>query len=81
MQAPLMDKLGGLSILIGAVLFAVYASLFQEYPKSAALLIFFGALVYALGPMLSLYAAIAGIFTLAVGRALLGARLFKPALN
>jgi hypothetical protein len=69
--------ISSITIFIGIVLFcfALYRS--TEYPKSAALLIFVGALVYALGPMLSLYAAIAGIFTLAIGCALLGVRLFK----
>jgi hypothetical protein len=40
-------------------------------------LIFAGALVYALGPMISIFVSVAGIFTLAVGCLLIGIRLFQ----
>ena len=40
--------------------------------------IFAGALVSALGLVLSLTASIAGSFTLATGCSLVGVRLFKP---
>ena len=70
--------LASITIIIGIVLFCFTLYKSQEYPKSAAVLIFCGALVYALGPMLSLYLSIAGIFTLAVGCSLLGMRLLKP---
>ncbi len=65
------------TILIGIVLFclAIYRS--TIYPKPAAVLIFVGAVVYALGPMISVYVSIAGIFTFAVGCMLLGVRLFR----
>ncbi|WP_415878160.1 hypothetical protein [Methylomonas sp. TEB] len=65
------------TILIGIVLFclAIYRSAF--YPKPAAALIFVGAVVYALGPMISVYVSIVGIFTFAVGCMLLGVRLLR----
>ncbi|MDX8126682.1 hypothetical protein QLH52_05275 [Methylomonas sp. OY6] len=65
------------AILIGIVLFclAIYRS--AIYPKPAAASIFVGAVVYALGPMISLYVSIAGIFTFAVGCMLLGVRLLR----
>jgi hypothetical protein len=70
--------ISSLTILIGIVLFCLSLYRSGQYPKAAAVLIFVGALVYGLGPMLSLYAAIAGILTLAVGCAILGLRLLKP---
>ncbi|MBD9356217.1 hypothetical protein [Methylomonas albis] len=65
------------TILIGIVLFclAIYRS--AIYPKSAAALIFVGAVVYALGPMISVFVSVAGIFTFAVGCMLLGVRLLR----
>lgn len=66
------------TIFIGIVLFCYSLFRSPQYPNSAAVLIFVGALVYALGPVLSLNASIAGIFTLAIGCSLLGVRLFKP---
>lgn len=74
----LFNSVSSLTIFIGIVLFCLSLYRSGQYPKSAAVLIFIGALVYGLGPLLSLYASIAGIFTLAVGCALLGLRLFKP---
>jgi hypothetical protein len=66
-------------ILIGIVLFcfALYRS--DAYPKSAAILIFAGALAYATGSMISIFVAIAGVSALAIGCLLLGMRLLKPA--
>ncbi|WP_415878203.1 hypothetical protein [Methylomonas sp. TEB] len=65
------------TILIGIVLFclAIYRS--AIYPKPAALLIFAGAVVYALGPMISVYVSTVGIFTFTVGCMLLGVRLLR----
>ncbi|OAI16741.1 hypothetical protein A1355_09530 [Methylomonas koyamae] len=54
---------------------AIYRS--ALYPKPAAVLIFAGALVYALGPAISVLVSIAGIFTFAVGCMLLGVRLLR----
>ncbi|MBD9356395.1 hypothetical protein [Methylomonas albis] len=65
------------TILIGIVLFclAIYRS--ALYPKPAAALIFVGAVVYALGPMISVYVSTVGIFTFAVGCMLLEVRLLR----
>ena len=65
------------TILIGIVLFclAIYRS--ALYPKPAAALIFVGAVVYALEPMISVYVSIVGIFTFALGCMLLGVRLLR----
>lgn len=49
----------------------------DEYPKAAAVLFFVGALVYAIGPMVSVFVSVAGIFTLSIGCLLLGLQLFR----
>ncbi len=69
------------AILLGIVLFCYTLYRSDEYPKSGAVLIFGGALVYALGPMISIFVSVAGIFTLAIGCLLTGLRLLmvRPA--
>jgi hypothetical protein len=64
-----------ITILLGIVLFCLALYRSEEYPKAAPVLIFAGALVYAIGPAASIFVSIAGIFTLAVGCLLLGTRL------
>jgi hypothetical protein len=66
-----------ITIFIGILLFcfAMYRS--GEYHKAPPVLIFTGALVYALGPMFSKFVALAGIFTFAMGCFILGACLIK----
>lgn len=66
------------TILMGIVLFCLVLYLSKIYPKSAALLIFAGALIYAIGPMISVWVSIAGIFTFAVGCLLIGLCLLRP---
>ena len=72
-----LGVISSLAIFTGIVLFcfALYRS--DAYPKAAAVLIFAGALVYALGPMISLYFALVGIFTLAIGCFMLGLKLYR----
>ncbi len=65
------------TILLGIVLFCYTLFRSSEYPKAGAVLIFAGALVYALGPMISIFVSVAGIFTLAIGCLLIGLRLFR----
>ena len=69
--------MASITILVGIVLFCYTLYRSSEYPKSAAVLIFVGALVYALGPMISIFVSVVGIFTLAVGCLLIGLRLFR----
>ena len=73
----LFRTMSSLTILVGIVLFcfALYRS--EQFPKPAALLVFTGALVYAVGSMLSIFVAIAGIFILAGGCFLLGMPLIN----
>jgi hypothetical protein len=69
--------MASVTILVGIVLFCYTLYRSGEYPKSAAVLIFAGAVVYALGPMISIFVSVAGIFTLAIGCLLIGLRLFR----
>jgi hypothetical protein len=69
--------MASITILFGIVMFCYTLYRSSEYPRSAAVLIFAGALVYALGPMISIFVSVAGIFTLAVGCLLIGIRLFQ----
>ncbi len=66
-----------ITIFVGIVLFCYTLYRSSEYPKSAAVLIFIGALVYALGAMISVFMSIAGIFTFAIGCLLIGIHLFR----
>jgi hypothetical protein len=69
--------MASVTILLGIVLFCYTLYRSSEYPKAAAVLIFVGALVYAFGPMISIFVSVAGIFTLAIGCLLIGLRLFR----
>lgn len=65
-------------IFIGIVLFCWTLYRSEQFPKSASTLIFTGALIYAIGPVATVYVSVLGIFILAVGCLQLGARLLKP---
>jgi hypothetical protein len=69
--------MAAISILLGTILFCYSLFRSSEYPKSAAVLIFSGAVVYALGPMISIFVSVAGIFVFAAGCLLIGVRLFQ----
>jgi hypothetical protein len=62
-------------ILLGIIFFCTALLRSKEFPKTAAILILAGALVYGLGPMLSVYLALGGIVALSLGFLALGARL------
>ena len=68
-----------ITIFIGvaSLCLAIYRS--NEYPKAAPFLIFVGAIAYAFGPFISIFASVAGIFVLAIGCSLLGFHLLRPA--
>jgi len=76
-QILIFKTVSGVTIFLGIVLFCLALYRSREYPKAAALLIFGGALTYALGPLLSIAAAITGIATLSVGCLLLGMTLIR----
>ena len=55
------------TILIGIVLFCLAMFRSKAFPKLASFLVFAGALVYAIGPLFSVFVSVAGILTFAVG--------------
>ena len=63
-----------LTIFAGTVLFSVTLYRSREYPKAAAILTGVGALVYGIGPMISIFVAIAGIVAFSTGCLLIGLR-------
>ncbi len=67
------------TIFVGIVLFCLTLVRSKAFPRAGGVLVFVGALVYALGPLLSALVAIAGILVLALGCLLLGLRLMRPA--
>jgi hypothetical protein len=65
------------TIAVGALLLglAVYRS--KQFPKPAIGLIVAGALVYAVGPMVSVFLAIGGVIMFSIGCLLIGGRLWR----
>jgi hypothetical protein len=79
MQHPqfiLFRWLASITIFIGVILFCITLLRSREFPKSAGILILCGAVVYAVGPILNVYLAIAGILILSVGCFILGYTMF-----
>ncbi len=66
-----------LSILIGIVFFCIALIRSTAFPKIAGILIFTGALVYGIGPMLNVFIAIGGIVVLSVGCSIIGLDMVK----
>lgn len=71
-QVVIFRSVASLFILAGIVLFCLTLIRSREFPKIAGVLIFLGALTYAIGPSFSLLIAIAGIFTVGIGSLVLG---------
>ncbi len=59
----------------GVILFSIALLRSKEFHKSAGIMILAGALIYAFGPMVSIYAAVLGVLILASGCSVLGFRL------
>ena len=77
-QVTVFRMVAGIAILLGIVLFCSALLRSRAFPRVAGLLIFLGAFIYALGPVLTLMIAIAGIFTLSMGCLVLGVSLMRP---
>jgi hypothetical protein len=74
-------NVASITIFIGIVLFCIALVRSKEFPKSAGLLIFTGALLYGLGPILSIFIAIGGIVILSIGCLIAGLKLIKQVRN
>jgi hypothetical protein len=72
--------MASLSILIGIIFFCIALFKASSFSKISSILIFIGAIIYGLSPVLASfnhYIGIAGIFIFAVGCFLLGQKLIK----
>ena len=69
------------TIFSGVILFCLTLLKNREFPKIAGILIFCGAIIYAIGPMITVYVAIAGVVILSIGCFVLGRRLFSASLE
>jgi hypothetical protein len=75
-QFILFRWLASTIIFIGVILFCITLIRSREFPKSAGILILCGAVIYAVGPILNVYLAIAGVLMLSVGCFILGYTMF-----
>ncbi len=64
-------------LALGVILFSITLIRSKEFHKSSGILIFSGAIIYAVGPMLSVYIAILGVVILSAGCVVLGRRLYR----
>ncbi len=62
-------------IFIGVILFCITLIRSRKFPKSAGIFILCGAVIYAVGPMINIYLAIAGVLVLSVGCFILGYKM------
>ncbi len=66
-----------LTILGGALLFGLAVLRSKQFPMPAIALLIAGAVLYAVGPRLSVFIAISGVMLFAIGGLLIGARLWR----
>jgi len=71
-QFILFRWMASVTILIGVILFCITLIKSRDFPKSAGILILFGAVIYAVGPMINIYLAIAGVLILSIGCLIVG---------
>jgi hypothetical protein len=69
------------TIGLGAPLFGFAVFRSAQFPRGAILLIVLGAVVYAIGPPISVYVAVGGVIMCALGFVLIGARLWRPPIS
>ena len=78
MQHPqfiLFRWLASITIFVGVILFCITLMRSREFPKSAGILILCGSLIYAVGPVINVYLAIAGVVILSIGCFMLGYKM------
>jgi len=77
---PLVEAfkmLAMITIFSGIILFCAALMRCKEFPKTAGILVFAGAMIYGFGPMLSVIVAIGGITILSIGCLILGLTLMR----
>lgn len=65
------------SIVVGVLLFGIVLYRSGEFPRKAPALVAIGVVVYAVGPMVSVWVPVAGVLMLATGCVLIGVRLWR----
>ena len=69
--------IASIAIFLGIILFCIALIRSNSFPKLGGILIFVGAFMYGLGPILSVIMAMAGIFILSTGCSIIGMTLIK----
>jgi hypothetical protein len=78
MQHPqfiLFRLLASITIFVGVILLCITLIRSHEFPKSAGILILCGAIIYAVGPAINIYLAIAGVVILSIGCFIVGYKM------
>ena len=70
-------EIASITIFAGIILFCIALIRSKSFPKLGGILIFIGAFMYGLGPLLSVIVAMAGIFILSIGCTIIGLSLIK----
>jgi hypothetical protein len=74
-------QISAIALVAGVVLFGITLYRSGLLPRRAASLIAAGVLLYAVGPMLSPLAAVAGVIMLSIGCGLVGFRIWRDAAD
>jgi hypothetical protein len=69
--------IASITIFLGIILFCIALIRSKSFPKLGGILIFIGAFMYGLGPLISVIVAMAGIFILSIGCTIIGLSLIK----
>ncbi len=78
MQHPqfiLFRWFASITIFVGVILLCIMLIRSREFPKSAGILILCGAIIYAVGPVINIYLAIAGVVILSIGCFIVGYKM------
>jgi hypothetical protein len=66
-----------ITIFLGIILFCIALVRSKSFPKVGGILIFVGAFMYGLAPLVSVIAAIVGIFILSIGCTIIGISMMR----
>jgi len=69
--------IASITIFLGVILFCIALVRSKSFPKLGGILIFVGAFMYGLGPLLSVIVSMTGIFILSIGCTIIGLTLIK----
>jgi hypothetical protein len=66
-----------ISIFVGVILFCISLIRSKEFPKLSGYLVFCGAILYGIGPMIHIYLAVIGVVILSLGCFFIGYRMLS----